>query len=297
MSGSSLDGLDIAFVRLEEVRGAWTFSIEAAACMPYDDHLKDKLYRAATLSVPEFLRLDTEYGRYLGEQVHHFIEEMQLQHRVHLVASHGHTVFHEPGQRTTYQLGCGAALAATAGLPVVSQLRAMDVSAGGQGAPIVPVGDKLLFPGYDFYLNIGGIANVTAYQGGAPIAFDICPANQVLNTLAGRAGLEMDRDGALAASGRLLKQVAEQLEAQDYYSRPAPKSLSNEAAIALAFPALLESEHTTEDLLHTFTHHIAAQIGKAVLPYQAENTPASMLVTGGGAFNTYLINVLSAVLA
>ena len=193
----------------------------------------------------------------------------------------------------------GAALAAAVGLPVISDLRMMDVALGGQGAPIVPIGDKLLFGEYDYLLNIGGIANLTVNNGGNFTAFDVCPANLVLNLLAAREGLDMDEDGILASSGRCMERVLDALDGQGYYSAAPPKSLSNSQAVELVFPKLLESSHSTADQLLTVVRHIVGQVGKAVasFPVLSVGQPRRMLVTGGGAFNKFLIAQLAALLA
>lgn len=297
MSGSSLDGLDIAFVQLEEVRGQWTYQILLADCIPYSDEWAHNLKHAQQLSVPEFLRLHTAYGRLMGEAVNKFITDKQIELQVQFIASHGHTVLHEPANHTTTQIGDGATIAAITGLPVISDLRALDVALGGQGAPIVPIGDKLLFGQYDYHLNIGGIANITVPHDGNPLAFDVCPANQVLNTLAQKAGKAYDENGSLAASGRLQTDVLLHLNKNEYYTRQAPKSLSNEAAVNMAFPALLESEHDTKDLLHTMVLHVAEQVTNAVKQYPCGKEQAQMLVTGGGAFNGFLIEKLQQALS
>jgi anhydro-N-acetylmuramic acid kinase len=289
MSGSSLDGLDIAFVQLDEVRGQWTYQVLAADCIPYTTEWEHQLKHASQLSVPEFLKLHTAYGHYLGEAVNTFITNHNIEHQVQFIASHGHTVFHEPANKTTGQIGDGAAIAAITGLPVISDLRALDVALGGQGAPIVPIGDKLLFSQYDYLLNIGGIANITVKQNDSMLAFDVCPANQVLNALAQRVGKPIDENGAMAASGKMLTGVLSDLNNDAYYAKQAPKSLSNEAAINIAFPALLESEHSTQDMLHTMVLHIAEQVANAVKQYSYGKERATMLVTGGGAFNSFLV--------
>lgn len=288
MSGSSLDGLDIAFVQLEEIRGVWTFQILEADCIPYTGDWADDLRRASQMSVPDFLRLHTSYGRYIGEMVNRFISNKSIEHQVQFIASHGHTVMHEPANHTTSQIGDGAAIAAFTGLPVISDLRSLDVALGGQGAPIVPIGDKLLFGQYDYWLNIGGIANITVPKDGGLMAFDVCPANQVLNTLAQKAGNEMDEGGAMAAKGSLLTGVLDALNNQPYYTMPAPKSLSNEAAVNMAFPSLYESDNSIEDMLHTMVLHIAEQVAHAVRQYPAGKEQSALLITGGGAFNTFL---------
>ncbi len=297
MSGSSLDGLDIAYVQLEEVRGQWSYTILHADCLPYTESWVSDLRRAADVNVSDFLKLNTRYGKYLGEQVNKFIARFDLGHKVHFIASHGHTVFHEPENSTTCQIGDGAAIAAIVQLPVISDLRSMDVALGGQGAPIVPIGDQLLFAGYDYLLNIGGIANITVHGNDSVLAFDVCPANQVLNTLAMKEGKKMDEGGSMAAHGTLLPEVLDGLNDAPYYKQPAPKSLSNDAARDIAFPHLLESGHSTYDLLHTMVEHIAMQVAAGVAQYPHDKEQATLLITGGGAFNSFLVMQIERVLA
>jgi anhydro-N-acetylmuramic acid kinase len=184
MSGSSLDGLDIAFIEFEESGGKWNFEIVNAECNPYSGEWRENLRNATNLSAYDYMLLHTAYGRYLGEQVNTFIDQYNLHHRVQLVASHGHTTFHAPALRMTAQLGDGAAIAAATNINVVSDLRSMDVAFGGQGAPIVPIGEKLLFKEYNCFLNIGGIANLSYNSKDGYIAFDVCTANRILNMLA-----------------------------------------------------------------------------------------------------------------
>jgi len=297
MSGSSLDGLDIAYVYLSEIRSQWTYEIMHAECIPFTDGWEEKLRHAQNLNVGDFLQLHTAFGHYLGQQCMSFIDRYHIEHQVHFIASHGHTVFHNPAMATTGQIGDGAAIAAVTSLPVISDLRALDVALGGQGAPIVPIGDKLLWSDYSYCLNIGGIANVTIKNSEEMLAFDVCPANQILNTLATKAGLAFDEGGKLAASGSLIPDVLDHLNNNEYYTLPAPKSLSNEQAIQMIFPTLLESNHTLPSLLHTMCVHIAMQVAAAVQHYSVINLPASLLVTGGGAFNSFLIQCLQEQLA
>lgn len=292
MSGSSLDGLDIAYVQLEEVRGKWSFCILESECVPYDQAWTEKLKNAISLPAPEFLKLHTAYGRYTGETVAAFMLKHDLEHKVHFIASHGHTVFHEPANNTTFQLGDGATIAAATNLPVISDLRAMDVALGGQGAPIVPIGDKLLFGEYDYLLNVGGIANITVQSAAGSFAFDICPANQSLNVLAQRLGKPMDENGDLARKGRVLPDVLTALEDAAYYRLPAPKSLSNIEAMEIAQPAL-SAEYDVNDLLHTVSVHIATRVAAAISVYPPAKESPAMLITGGGAFNTFLVEEIT----
>ena len=297
MSGSSLDGLDIAFVEFEETRGEWKYEIKAADCIVYDKEWVEKLQSAKLLNAYDYLNLHSMYGKYIGKQVNAFIEAHQLHHKVQLIASHGHTVFHAPDRGFTAQLGDGAAIAATTEINVVSDLRALDVALNGQGAPIVPMGEKLLWKEYNYFLNIGGIANLSQW-GSKYIAYDVCPANRVLNMLANEAGVEYDKGGALAVKGAINEPLLEQLNTQAYYETPAPKSLDNGFGTDIIYPLIKSAGISTEDALHTYVMHIVFQIQKAVMGTSAENiSPKKILITGGGAFNTFLVEQLSNALA
>lgn len=294
MSGSSLDGLDIAFVELTETGGKWSYEILNAECTAYDDEWREQLRTADMLSSRDYQLLHTAYGHYIGNQVNAFISKYQLAHKVHLIASHGHTTFHLPQQKMTAQLGDGAAIAAETGINVVSDLRNLDVALGGQGAPIVPIGEKLLFAGYDYFLNIGGIANISINDNGGYVAFDVCAANRVLNMLVAEKGLPFDEGGKLAAAGKIDATLLVQLNALDYYGKPYPKSLANSFAVDIVYPLIKTARISTEDGLRTYTEHIAVQVQNAVAQ---SSQPKPMLVTGGGALNNFLIERLSTLLA
>lgn len=299
MSGSSLDGLDIVFAELHENGGKWSYSIVEADCYPYTAEWVEKLKNATALSALDYQLLHTEYGQYTGQQVNRFIAEKGLQFKVALVASHGHTTFHLPAQKMTAQLGDGAAIAAATRLPVVSDLRSLDVALGGQGAPIVPIGEKLLLGDYAYFLNIGGIANISA--NGTPYrAFDICAANRVLNILANFAGKEYDEGGQLSAVGKINEALLEQLNALAYYSQAAPKSLANDFGTDTVYPIIKESAVDVYDALATYCEHIAVQVKNAVITLNREEAVAGnlqMLATGGGALNTFLIERIKAQLS
>lgn len=295
MSGSSLDGLDIVFVEFQEQGGQWSYEILQAGCSPYSVEWKQRLTGATGLSARDYLLLHSEYGHYTGQLVNAFIAEHGLQYKVAVIASHGHTSFHLPGQKMTAQLGDGSAIAAVTQLPVVSDLRALDVAFGGQGAPIVPIGEKMLFSGYDYFLNIGGITNISSHTN-AYIAFDICPANRVLNLLAAEAGKEMDEGGAMAASGNIHHGLLGQLNALDYYRQPWPKSLANDFGTDTVYPLIKTAGLSLADAFCTYTEHVAIQTAEAVMAIQQQGKKENsrLLVTGGGAFNDHLIQRLDA---
>ncbi len=296
MSGSSLDGLDIAFATFTETGGKWEFEIVAADCVAYENQLAQKLQTATTLSALEYQVLHVSFGHYIGQQINNFIELYELQHKIHLIASHGHTTFHLPAYKMTAQLGDGAAIAAETQLPVVSDLRAMDVAFGGQGAPIVPKGEQLLFPGYNYFLNLGGIANISVNSKGQFIGFDICAANRVLNMLAEEAGKKYDTGGNMAADGNINNLLLATLNELDYYQQPFPKSLANTFGTDIVHPLIKNAKLSTADALRTYTEHICLQI-KNVVGVHLLSGDKKMLVTGGGAFNTFLISRLSYLLA
>lgn len=293
MSGSSLDGLDIAFVEFEESGGKWNYEIIAADCKPYKKDLSDKLQSATSLSAYDYLLLHASYGRYIGEQVNAFIDEHNLHHKVQLIASHGHTAFHAPHVGVTAQLGDGAAIAAATQVNVVSDLRALDVAFGGQGAPIVPIGEKLLFSDYQLCLNLGGIANLS-YKSDGYIAFDVCAANRIMNMLAQLEGKEYDKDGAMASSGNVDDALLNQLNTLPYYPRAYPKSLPNSFGTDEVFPIIQSYRLTTADKLKTYVEHIIAQITSSIqsLGIKQDGANIKMLATGGGAFNSFLITRL-----
>ena len=291
MSGSSLDGLDIVFAELIESAGSWSYEIIAADCFPYTSEWTERLKNAIHLNALDYQLLHTAYGHYLGEQVNRFIDEKGLHFKVAMIASHGHTTFHLPAQKMTAQLGDGAAIAAVTKLPVISDLRALDVAFGGQGAPIVPIAEKLLFKGYSMFLNIGGIANISFNNGEEYIAFDVCPANRVLNLIANQVGKEYDADGALAAAGNIHEALLDQLNALDYYSQPYPKSLANDFGTDEVYPLIKSYNLSPADEAATMVAHIAVQIRAAISAFSIQHS--TLLATGGGAFNTFLIHQLS----
>src|SRR4051812_15397533 len=226
MSGSSMDGLDIAFVRFDETARQWTFEILESCCKPYPDEWKKRLTGINKLFAKDYLLLHTAYGHWLGKAVNEFLEEKNLTYKVQLIALHGHTTFHDPAHQMTAQLGDGAAIAAITGIRTITDFRSVDVALGGQGAPIVPIGEKLLFPDFDLFLNIGGIANVSS-KAQQRIGFDVCPANRILNLLAAETEKGYDDNGSMAASGTADRHLLENLNGLDYYKQSYPKSLSN----------------------------------------------------------------------
>lgn len=296
MSGSSLDGLDIAYVEFQDNGGKWSYEILKADCYSYSGEWVQRLTGATELSASDYLFLHVDYGHYTGKLVNRFIEENKLEYKIALIASHGHTTFHLPSRKMTAQLGDGAAIAAATRLPVVTDLRALDVALGGEGAPIVPIGEKLLMSDYDYFLNLGGIANLSV-NSEKYIAFDVCPANRVLNMLANLAGKEFDEDGKMAAEGKIRYDVLEELNGLPYYKQPHPKSLANTFGTDIVFPLLRSDRLSVPDALRTYTEHIVLQIKNSLQNFnKLDSGSKKLLITGGGTFNHFLCERLAELL-
>jgi anhydro-N-acetylmuramic acid kinase len=299
MSGSSLDGLDIAFAEFQEVSGKWSYEIKAVACYPYEEHWITQLKNATSLKALDYQLLHTAYGHYIGTLVNQFIEDHHLHHQVQLISSHGHTTFHVPSKRMTAQLGDGAAIAATTGVNVVSDLRAMDLARGGHGAPIVPIGEKFLLGDYPYFLNLGGIANISFNNPDEYIAFDICPANRVLNMLSAENKKGFDEGGEIASGGKVDEKLLSLLNDLEYYRLPYPKSLSNDFGTDVVYTLIHNKKIPAADGLRTYVEHIVIQIKNSIELLKNEkqiSEPAKLLVTGGGAHNHFLMSRISRVL-
>ena len=291
MSGSSLDGLDIAWVEFQENGGKWNYTILESGCYAYNEEWIQRLKNATALPALDYQLLHVDYGHLTGKLVNRFIEEHQLNYQVALIASHGHTTFHFPSKKMTAQLGDGAAIAAETGLPVVTDLRALDIAFGGQGAPIVPIGEKMLWSEYDYFLNLGGIANISL-KADHYIAFDICPANRVLNMLANDTGKNYDDGGEMAAGGSVNSALLEKLNQLDFYKLPHPKSLANDFGTDVVYPLIKNSGCSIPDALRTYVEHIAVQIRDAISNLKNQQQASGnqqLLATGGGVFNSFLL--------
>ncbi len=286
-----MDGLDIALVKFNEENDKYRFQILEAETLPYPDHWKTQLAEAFHKRPEDLVQLDKDYGRYLGEQVSAFAKKHNAS--PDFVASHGHTIFHRPEEHYTLQIGDGQELAKACGFTVINDFRSEDVSKGGQGAPLVPIGDKLLFSDYEICLNIGGIANLSYDENGQRIAYDLCIANQALNYLAQMNGLDYDRDGELARSGEVSHDLLKKLNNLPFFIQEPPKSLGREFFETYQKDLLdcgTAGHHSIADMLATFVEHIALQIALPIsfLP------KGKILCTGGGTRNKFLIERLQA---
>ena len=290
MSGTSLDGLDIAYCHFQEEASGWTFAIKETHHLPYQKERREALRNAISLSILDHLQLHHKYGNWLGQQVREFVNKYDLE--TDLIASHGHTSHHRPDQGITMQLGSGQHLANASGILTVCDFRTKDVALGGQGAPLVPIGDHLLFGRYTFCLNLGGISNISFQHQGKRIAYDIGVANMLLNHIANKAGMSYDEGGARASMGNVNKALLEALNQLPYYKQPFPKSTGYEWFLSAIVPLVEKCRDSLNNLLCTAVHHITDQVAAQVsMHLNPENN--SLLVTGGGAHNHYLIELLT----
>jgi len=283
MSGTSLDGIDLAYVHFNKNKD-WSFEIEVAETVPYSASWKSSLATAIQMDTEDLLHLDETYTAHLAGIILDFKDKHKIT-ELDAVCSHGHTVKHEPENGLTLQIGNLPELARITAQRIVCDFRVQDVAMGGQGAPLVPVGDEFLFSEYDYCLNLGGFANISTNNNGKRIAYDICPVNTVLNHYAEKLGYEYDEGGEIARTGNLNAELLEELEALEYYKLPAPKSLGIEWVHSHIFPLLKKYEKDIPSVLRTFTMHIALQISREL----GSEDSSEILITGGGCFNTYLL--------
>jgi anhydro-N-acetylmuramic acid kinase len=288
MSGTSLDGVDLAFCSFNLDKGIWEFEIPFAETFPYPDEWRNKLIKAPEINGLLLSLLSTEYGHFLGKLVKDFILKYGL--TPDFIASHGHTVFHQPCKKMTLQIGSGAAIAGETALPVVCDFRSTDVALGGQGAPLVPIGDRLLFGTYHYCLNLGGFANISCETGPKRIAHDVCAVNTILNYFAQKPGRPFDKDGQLARKGTPQPGLLTKLNDLEFYKQPPPKSLGREWLNSTVFPLLETANLTANDLLRTYTEHVAIQIAQIL----DQDPLHQVLVTGGGACNLFLLERIKA---
>ena len=282
MSGTSLDGLDIAYCLFSYDNGKWSYSIEKAETIEYSKEVKDKLLKAENTTSQEFAKTDKDFGHFIGKQTRKFIDKYSLD--VDFISSHGQTIFHQPESNFTFQIGDINAIAAQTRIKTIGDFRRLDIALGGQGAPLVPIGDRLLFSDYSYCLNLGGFSNISFERNDKRIAYDICPVNIVLNSLAEREGMPYDKDGLLAQSGKINQELLGELNDLDFYKGEEKKSLGKEWVLRHIFPLLDKSGLEIKDIMATYAEHIAVQL--------ASKINGDVLITGGGVFNKYLIERL-----
>lgn len=289
MSGTSLDGLDFCYCHLWEESHQWKFEIKASDSIPYSKEMQYQLKDAIVLSAENLLAFHNQYGTWLGEHALEFLKKHKV--TVDYIASHGHTTHHRPEMGVTYQIGSGQHLANASGCKVITDFRSNDLALGGQGAPLVPIGDQLLFGEYDFCLNLGGISNISFEKTEKRIAFDIGLANMILNYITRKIGKDYDDNGTLASTGSINATMLSKLNALNYYLLPHPKSIGYEWFLEEVVPIVDQTEDRTENLLHTAVHHICEKIAQQIHQNKTKEN-VSVLVTGGGALNGFLIATL-----
>lgn len=286
MSGSSTDGMDLAWCRFSTDDTGWKYHVHKARTFPYDDAFRSRLSGAMNDSALEAARLHRDLGIRIGEACLELLDGGT----VDLIASHGHTLFHKPEEGLTAQIGCGARIAAITGTTTVCDFRTTDVALGGQGAPLVPLGEKLLFPDHKAFLNIGGICNIALHRPERVIGYDVCIGNQALNFLAAEAGLPYDANGELARSGKPDATLLDKLNALPFHHRTPPRSLGREWFDEQLRPLIADRSIPLPDRMRTIVEHIATQLASAL-----KSAEGPVLVTGGGAHNGFLMEQLRSV--
>jgi len=282
MSGTSLDGLDICAVRFTY---ASTWDLMAFETIPYDTNWQNRFRQAPNMSGLELTELHFNFGLFQAEAVQAFCQKYNL--IPDLVSAHGHTVFHQPEKGFSLQIGEGESMASLLNILVVNEFRIKDIVSGGQGAPLVPAGERALFPEHSLFLNLGGIANIHIRD---TCAYDVCPCNMLLNDWIRPLNLPYDAGGAIAAKGALVPELLEKLDALDYYQSPPPKSLGAEDYLQMIPPVFdLFREVSAPDLLHTACLHIAGKIIQALKGHEGR-----VLLSGGGVHHSFLISCLEA---
>ncbi len=282
MSGTSLDGVDLAEIIFSEENNKISFEIRKTQTVPYSKEWIFKLKNGINYSEKELKVLNSEYTVLLGNIIQTFISENKIEN-IDVVSSHGHTILHQPQNDFTLQIGNLPEITQIVNQKVVCDFRVQDVELGGQGAPLVPIGDRLLFSEYDYCLNLGGFSNISFEEKGKRIAYDISPVNTVLNFYANKLGFEYDNKGELSKGGTFHKTLFDRLNSLEFYQKKHPKSLGFEFVKDVIFP--ITENYETQEVLRTFTEHIAFQISGNI-----RQKKSKLLITGGGAYNDFLID-------
>ena len=284
MSGTSLDGVDLAHINFEIKNGKWSYKIFECDTISYSNEMILKLKNGIHFSNTELSELNIEYTNLLGNIISEFITNNDISN-LDAVCSHGHTILHQPQNGFTLQIGNLPEIAKITNQKVVCDFRVQDVLFGGQGAPLVPIGDKILFSEFDYCLNLGGFSNISFEENNERIAFDISPVNTVLNFYANTFGLEYDDKGKISESGNINLELLDELNQLEFYQKTYPKSLGFEFVNEIILPILENFPISTEDKMRTFTEHIAFQIGKIL-----QQKTGKLLISGGGVYNDFLID-------
>jgi anhydro-N-acetylmuramic acid kinase len=283
MSGTSMDGLDISCAEYYKTKDRWRFKLLQSQTFSYNQSVKSDFLKLFNRE-QNIEDVDIKFAHIISDSIISFLENYNL--NPDLISSHGHTIFHQPENGYTLQIGSGKIIAERIKIPVVNNFRQQDINFGGQGAPLVPVGDKLLFSEYDACINLGGIVNISYDYNNLRIAYDITPCNIILNHLSEKKGQEYDHEGNIALAGQVHKGLLKRLSTINYYKLSFPKSLGKEHVDKEFFPIIDSYKLSPEDLLCTYVEHISIQIANIFSEYNISNA----LFTGGGVFNSYLIS-------
>lgn len=289
MSGTSLDGLDLAYCIFSKAQERWSYQVHTAETIPYSSEWENRLKNLPVAGAQEYAQTHADYGHYIGQEAVKFIKKHNL--TVDFISSHGHTIFHQPALGYTAQIGDGASIAAETGLKIVCDFRSLDVALQGQGAPLVPIGDRLLFSEFDYRLNLGGFANISFEENEKTLAFDIAPANIAFNYFTQKIGLSFDENGKLAAQGKIIPVLLQKLNTLPYYQINGSKSLGREW-FEIKFLPIIDSSYPINDILSTLVEHLAIQISVVLNCTSKASEHQKLLITGGGAYNSFLINQL-----
>jgi len=280
MSGSSLDGLDLAMCHFTT---EYDFVLGKNTCIPYSQKWEQRLAASKGLNHKQICLLEADYSLYTSTLIRDFIQDESPDY----ISSHGHTLLHSPDEHYSYQLSKGSYMAAHLGVPVISDFRLQDMAKGGQGAPIAPVVEKYIFNGYDSYLNLGGICNCSFHNDNEITAYDIGPCNQLLNALAKLKGKAYDHNGEIAKTGKVIKALYQGAISHPFYSKDYPKSLDNQFVQTEFVKEFVNYSATVEDKLRT-----AVELIVHIIVSEYSEKTSTLFVTGGGAFNTFLISRL-----
>ncbi len=284
MSGTSLDGLDLCHV-IFNLENLSDFKIANSTTISYPKKISEKLHNIVKKNINQINKIDIEYGTFIGESINKFISSFNL-NEIDLISSHGHTVFHQPDEGKTLQIGNGMIINKITGIRTVNNFRQQDVKLGGQGAPLVPIGDKLLFKKYKYCLNLGGFVNISIKKSNKIFAYDICPLNTVLNFYSKKIGYEYDYNGNFSKTGIINNNLFNELNELSFYFEKHPKSLGIEFVLGEVFPIIDKYKLSEIDVLATYIKHAAYQISKNILDNE------KVLISGGGSFNKTLIKSL-----
>lgn len=292
MSGTSLDGVDLCYCHYQKQSNKkWQFECLHAKTYVYPKNIKNKIEALINNYTDKHEDLDKTLGAFYANLVQQFIKNYSIS-QIDFFANHGQTVYHNPAIQKTVQIGCGKTIAKQTGLQTINNFRVKDVALGGQGAPLVPIGDWHFFNAYRYCINLGGIANITIQDvNKVLVAFDICPCNVLLNHYANQLNLPYDDNGTMAQKGKLRQALLDKLNHLPYYHVEAPKSLDAQICKEIFIPLIDAFELPTQDILHTLCHHYAYQIAQVIQAHTLNNQE-QILLSGGGALNGFLSKLI-----